>query len=73
MAISGIRALNQYSPTEEDMRRVAALAGTDCPRRYCWWWHSLAFDWKLTPTEGCALCLLELSQAVRLEICRSSL
>src|SRR5262249_53333694 len=29
------------------------LARTSCPRRYCWYWHTLAFDWDMSPAEGC--------------------
>ena len=53
MKITGLRVLNQYSPTKEDMQRVAKMAHDDCPRRYCWWWHSSTFDWSITPADGC--------------------
>jgi hypothetical protein len=23
------------------------LARESCPRRYCWYWHTLAFDWDI--------------------------
>lgn len=24
-----------------------------CPRRYCWWWVSLGFEWAIAPHQGC--------------------
>ena len=24
-----------------------------CPRRYCWYWHSLGFDWDMSTEQGC--------------------
>ena len=41
-------------PTADDLRRAQALAATECPRRYCWFWHSLTFDWGMPVSEGCA-------------------
>jgi hypothetical protein len=29
------------------------LTRASCPRRYCWYWHTLAFDWGLSPEQGC--------------------
>lgn len=40
------------SPAELDEARSWLTRGS-CPRRYCWYWHTLAFDWGLTPDEGC--------------------
>jgi hypothetical protein len=40
------------SPAElQDARE--RLTRESCPRRYCWYWHTLAFDWELTPEQGC--------------------
>jgi hypothetical protein len=40
------------SPAELDEARSQLTRGS-CPRRYCWYWHTLAFDWSLSPGEGC--------------------
>ena len=40
------------SPTELVEARDR-LTRQSCPRRYCWYWHSLAFDWDKAPEEGC--------------------
>lgn len=40
-------------PTPDDLARARALPTTACPRRFCWWWHSLTFDWKMSVAEGC--------------------
>jgi hypothetical protein len=29
------------------------LRRTDCPRRYCWYWHTLSLDLDLPVTAGC--------------------
>jgi hypothetical protein len=39
--------------SEEDLTRAQLIPDNGCPRRYCWWWQSLEFDWDLTPNEGC--------------------
>lgn len=36
-----------------DVRRAKTLPPSTCPRRYCWWWRSLAFEWDISPAEGC--------------------
>jgi hypothetical protein len=41
------------SPSSDDLTRAATIPANQCPRRYCWWWRSLDFDWTLTPLEGC--------------------
>ena len=40
-------------PSAEDFTRAASLGAEECPRRYCWRWISLSFEWGLTPAEGC--------------------
>jgi hypothetical protein len=47
------RLLVEVTPSPEDLRRADTIPATACPRRYCWWWRSLAFDWELTPRAGC--------------------
>jgi hypothetical protein len=29
------------------------LTRESCPRLYCWYWHSLGFDWDMPPDQGC--------------------
>src|SRR4051794_17315725 len=40
------------SPVELEEARTR-LARESCPRRYCWYWHTLDFDWDVSPAEGC--------------------
>lgn len=51
--VSDLRALRVHRPSTGDLERVRALSPSDCPRRYCWWWRSLAFEWESAPAEGC--------------------
>ena len=48
-----LRILVPYTPTSEDMTRSQSIGASECPRRYCWWWHVLSFDWDISPSEGC--------------------
>ena len=48
-----VKVFEPYVATVEDLKRVELLASSDCPRRYCWWWQSLAFDWEVSIGEGC--------------------
>jgi hypothetical protein len=41
-------------PAVVDLAREK-LTRDQCPRRYCWFWHSLGFDWELKPEEGCGV------------------
>ena len=38
------------------------LSRESCPRRYCWYWHMLAFDWELSPAEGCEVARRHITQ-----------
>ncbi len=40
------------SPAMVDVARERLTRGA-CPRRYCWYWHSLGFDWDMPPDQGC--------------------
>jgi hypothetical protein len=40
------------SPAELEEARKR-LTRESCPRRYCWYWHTLTFDWDITPEQGC--------------------
>jgi hypothetical protein len=48
------RLLVAVMPSSDDLVRAASIPVDQCPRRYCWWWRSLSFDWDVTPLEGCA-------------------
>jgi hypothetical protein len=41
------------APSLDDLIRAGNIPADQCPRRYCWWWQSLTFDWEMTPMEGC--------------------
>jgi hypothetical protein len=47
------RLFKVVKPTENDLRLAAEIPADACPRRYCWWWTSLGFEWELAPIEGC--------------------
>lgn len=49
------RIFQSIEPTPADIARAAELPVlTACPRRYCWWWHSLDFDWEIPASKGCS-------------------
>ena len=50
---SGHRVFRAHSPSPDDLEMARTLEKTDCPRRYCWWWASLSFEWDQTIEEGC--------------------
>jgi hypothetical protein len=54
---SMVRGPGQYYEivkiSKGDIELAMRLPDDACPRRYCWWWTSLSFEWHLTPTEGC--------------------
>ena len=50
-----LRVFEAATPTAEDLDRARALSRSACPRRYCWWWPSLAFDWDPPVADGCRL------------------
>ena len=39
--------------SQEEITRVKSLKRTDCPRCYCWWWHSNKFEFEISAIEGC--------------------
>lgn len=45
--------LSVVSSRDELKQARERLTRELCPRRYCWYWHTLAFDWELSPAEGC--------------------
>lgn len=47
------RGSTPYRPTSVDIERAKLLPASACPRRYCWWWRSLQFEWDIAPIAGC--------------------
>ena len=45
--------LSAGSAPPEDIERAKGIGHTECPRRYCWWWRSLSFEWNLPVKNGC--------------------
>jgi hypothetical protein len=43
------------APPAEVEEARKRLTREQCPRRYCWYWHSLSFDWDLKHEEGCGV------------------
>src|SRR6266540_4836201 len=43
------------APPAEVEEAREKLTRQQCPRRYCWYWHSLSFDWNLKPEDGCGV------------------
>jgi hypothetical protein len=41
--------------TDDDLRRAKEIPSDACPRRYCWWWASLSFDWNVPVKDGCTV------------------
>ena len=37
----------------EDIARAATIPLNSCPRKYCWWWKSLKFEWDISLAQGC--------------------
>lgn len=46
-------AARAHVVTEVDIERAASIPLDQCPRRYCWWWKSLAFCWDESVAQGC--------------------
>src|SRR5437588_3464720 len=50
----GTRIHLAITPSSAELEHARErLMRTSCPRRYCWYWHTLAFDWDLSPEQGC--------------------
>ena len=49
------RLFEVVTPTADDLARSRELTLLAGPRRYCWWWQSLAFDWDTPVAVGCRL------------------
>lgn len=48
-----VKVLLAHRPSAADIERAKQLPRDACPRRHCWWWHSLTFDWDLPVARGC--------------------
>jgi hypothetical protein len=46
-----IRLFAAPLPLVEEARE--RLTRESCPRRYCWYWDTLGFDWELSAEQGC--------------------
>ena len=55
MSVGRCRCLPPTSRSRGGPR--AADFREQCPRRYCWYWHSLSFDWNLKPDDGCGVAM----------------
>src|SRR3954466_13200687 len=50
----GARIHLSVVPSPADLEEARQrLTRESCPRRYCWYWHTLAFDWGINPDQGC--------------------
>jgi len=52
-SIYNFKSFRPQKASAEDLEKAKQLPRSACPRRHCWWWHSLSFDWDLTPAQGC--------------------
>ena len=52
-AMGPIRLFVPYQPTAKELKKAATIPRDECPRRYCWYWHSLQFDWDTPVAQGC--------------------
>ena len=49
-----LRVLTPYEITLDDSNRAKQIPNAACPRRYCWWWKSLSFEWEVQVIDGCS-------------------
>ena len=47
------RYFESSTPSPEELDRARKLPLSACPRRYCWWWKTLSFDWDIAVADGC--------------------
>jgi hypothetical protein len=52
-SVSDVRMHRPYTISKDDLDKVRSFDTSTCPRRYCWWWTSLKFEWNLSAAEGC--------------------
>ena len=51
--IRNVRAFEIPEISDKDLDKASQIPANECPRRYCWWWHTLSFDWEIEPSDGC--------------------
>jgi hypothetical protein len=51
--IHNLKFFSPHRPSAEDIERAKELPRDTCPRRHCWWWHTLSFDWEVPVASGC--------------------
>jgi len=50
----GLRLYQSVTPSPAELQQARErLTRESCPRRYCWYWHTLSFDWDVSPEQGC--------------------
>jgi hypothetical protein len=58
-----IRIFKSDKPSSEDLVVAQQLSADACPRRYCWWWKSLSFEWDVSVPIGCTFLQAEKPKA----------
>lgn len=53
------RIFDSFEPTCVDITFAESIPANECPRRYCWWWTSLSFEWDTKAAQGCTWLLRE--------------
>ena len=51
--IYGGKVFKGHSPTKEELEKAKTLDRDACPRRYCWFWRSVKFEFETPVSEGC--------------------
>lgn len=51
--VDGLNVLKCHTPGDEELAQARNLPPDCCPRRYCWWWRSLLFEWDTSVADGC--------------------
>jgi hypothetical protein len=50
----GVRIYMSVVPIQAELAEARQrLTRESCPRRYCWYWHTLSFDWGSGTDKGC--------------------
>ena len=55
MTESDVQFHEPHKPSANDIAQAAELPLHACPRRYCWWWRSLKFEWAVPTGQGCEI------------------
>ena len=62
---SCLRIMLAHEPSDHDIVKARNIPRTSCPRRYCWWWRSLSFDWDIDAADGCTFLVSEKPRGIR--------